>query len=90
MNECPQGTCDGVEGIKDKMLTKKLFMWVIGFIILALFSLAAIAGKNQVDIGKVQTHYEHIQKDLKEIKDSQLTKGDIYKAIRRAITNKDE
>ena len=90
MNECPQGTCDGVEDIKDKMLSKKLFMWIVGFVILALFSIAAIAGKNQVDVGKVQTHFEHIQSELKDIKDNQLTKGDIYRAIRRAMTNKDE
>jgi len=87
MNECPQGTCDGVEKIKENMITKKWFMWIIGFLILFLVGIVGAVGKTQIDVAKVKTHYEHIQEDTKEIKSSVKN---IYKILKKKHQNNND
>jgi len=65
----------------DKKVNTKMFMWVIGFIILGLLSVSAVSGMNQVNIGKIETQVKNHIEYSKEIL------GKIVKDIEKHMEN---
>ena len=101
MNEYPNFECQKVkdvcklihseeQGLPSKVSKKSMSKWVIsliGFAVSITIVIALAWGQLRTEVTKNTTHFGHIQKSLEELKASQITKGDIYKAIKRAINN---
>ena len=92
-------TCKLVHSPKDGLPSKVSRKAMIGSIfaiasLLTGFTLYAMGSastartertENAKSIEIIKTDYNHIRETMNEIKETQLTKGDIYKAIKRAL-----
>jgi len=76
MNECPQGTCDAVEHIKENMVTKAGVRWAVGIVVLFVLALGGVAIDKSSEAIKERTiataerttnknHYEFLEKEIK-------------------------
>lgn len=74
MTECPQGTCDAMQKIKDDMITSATVKWAVGIIVIFILAFAGAWGKTQTDMYSIKSdvkvaeaRYENIEKSLNKI-----------------------
>jgi len=71
MSECPQGTCDGLEHIKENMVDKRSMHWTVGAILVPLFlSFSAAWAVTNTRVNKALTTNAVILEKLNSIKES--------------------
>ena len=71
MSECPQGTCNGIEKVKEHMVTKATIKWAFGLFMSIMIAFGIAWGSLRIEVTKNTTHFEHIQKSLDDIQSTQ-------------------